>query len=246
MIGQAWAVKRPVRRPASPPLRSAFAGFRFPPEVIVVAVRWYLRYGLSYRDVEELLAERGVEVDHVTVFRWVQRFTPLLSDAARFCRHLPGDRWYVDEIYVKVNGIWRYVYRAVDQYGQVIDVMISARRDAEAARRFFQRALATLKVVPVEVVTDGAPVYPAVLDELIRSAWHHVERYANNPIESDHAQLKRRLRPMRGLRTDRTAQVIITGHAFVQNIRRGHYELGVDASATMRISEAFAELAAAI
>ena len=98
-----------------------------------------------------------------------------------------------------------------------------------------------MKVVPVEVVTDGAPVYPAVLDELVPSAWHHVERYANNPVESDHGQLKRRLRPMRGLRTDRTAQVITTGHAIVQNIRRGHYELGVDAPAQLRVSEAFAE-----
>jgi transposase-like protein len=83
--------------------------------VIVLAVRWYLRYGLSYRDVEELLVERGVEVDHVTVYRWVQRFTPLLADAARFARHAPGDRWFVDETYVKVNGVWRYVYRAVDR-----------------------------------------------------------------------------------------------------------------------------------
>jgi IS6 family transposase len=89
--------------------RSAFAGFRFPAEVIVVAVRWYLRYGLSYRDVEELLAERGIEVDHVTIYRWVQRFTPLLADAARFARHSPSDRWFVDETYVKVNGVWRYV-----------------------------------------------------------------------------------------------------------------------------------------
>ena len=105
-------------------LASAFAGFRFPPEVIMVAVRWYLRYGLSYRDVEELLAERGIEVDHVTVYRWVQRFTPLLADAARFARHSPGDRWFVDETYVKVNGVWRYVYRAVDQHGQVIDVLL--------------------------------------------------------------------------------------------------------------------------
>ena len=102
--------------------RSAFAGFRFPPEVITLAVRWYLRYGLSYRDVEELLAERGVEVDHVTVYRWVQRFTPLFADAARPLRHATGDRWFVDETYVKVAGRWRYLYRAVDQYGQVIDV----------------------------------------------------------------------------------------------------------------------------
>jgi transposase-like protein len=113
--------------------------------VIVVAVRPYLRFNLSYRDVEELLVERGVDVDHVTVYRWVQRFTPLLADAARFCRHSPGDRWFVDETYVKVNGVWRYVYRAVDQYGQVIDVLVSARRDADAARRFFRRALSTLE-----------------------------------------------------------------------------------------------------
>jgi transposase, IS6 family len=88
---------------------SAFAGFRFPPEIIVLAVRWYLRFGLSYRDVEELLTERGIEVDHVTVYRWVQRFTALLADAARPCRHAVGDRWYVDETYVKVAGRWRYV-----------------------------------------------------------------------------------------------------------------------------------------
>jgi transposase-like protein len=132
-------VKQAARSdPWSPP-RSAFAGFRFPPAVIVVAVRWYLRYGLSYRDVEELLAERGIEVDHVTVYRWVQRFTSLLADAARFCRHCPGDRWFVDETYVKVNGVWRYVYRAIDRHGQVIDVLVSARRDAASARWFVGR-----------------------------------------------------------------------------------------------------------
>ena len=120
---------------------SAFAGFRFPPEVIVLAVRWHLRFGLSYRDVEELLGERGIEVDHVTVYRWVQRFTPLLADAARPCRHAVGDRWYVDETYVKVAGRWRYVYRAVDQHGQIIDVYVSPRRDTRAARRFFVTAL---------------------------------------------------------------------------------------------------------
>ncbi|MEU7873078.1 IS6 family transposase [Dactylosporangium sp. NPDC049140] len=228
------------------PPRSAFAGFRFPPEVIVVAVRWYLRYYLSYRDVEELLVERGVEVDHVTVYRWVQRFTPLLADAARFGRHAPGDRWQVDETYVKVNGVWRYVYRAVDQHGQVIDVLVSARRDADAARRFFRRALSTLKITPSEVVTDAAAVYPAVLDELIPSAWHHVEQYANNPIEADHSQLKQRLRPMRGLRTDKTARVIIAGHAFMQNLRRGHYEFAVDAPPATRVAIAFSELAQAI
>src|SRR5262245_62580375 len=136
-------------RPWLPP-SSAFAGYRFPPEVIVVAVRSYLRFSLSYRDIEELLLERGVEVDHVSVYRWVQRFTPLLADAARFARHAPGRRWFVDETYVRVNRIWRYVYRAIDENGQVIDVLVSARRDAASARRFFQGALAKLKVTPGE------------------------------------------------------------------------------------------------
>jgi transposase, IS6 family len=180
------------------------------------------------------------------VFRWVQRFAPLLADAARFTRHAPGDRWYVDETYVKVNGVWRYVYRAVDQLGQVIDVLVSPRRDAGAARRFLRPALTALKVKPNEVVTDAAAIYPAVLDELIPSAWHHVERHANNPIEVDHSQLKHRLRPMRGLRTDRTAQTIIAGHAFMQNLRRGHYELGLDAPSGLRVATALTELAATI
>jgi transposase-like protein len=228
------------------PPASAFAGFRFPAEVIVVAVRWYLRFNLSYRDVEELLLERGIEVDHVTVYRWVQRFAPLLADAARFTRHAPGGRWFVDETYVKFNGVWRYVYRAIDQHGQVVDVLVSARRDADAARRFFHRALAIPRVTPIEVVTDAAPVYPAVLDELIPSAWHHVQRHANNPIEADRSRLKHRLRPMRGLQTDRTAQVIIAGHAFMQNLRRGYYELGLDAPPGLRVAAAVRELAEAI
>jgi transposase-like protein len=229
-----------------PVSQSAFAGFRFPAEVITVAVRLYLRYGLSYRDVEELLAERGVQVDHVTAYRWVQRFAPLFADAARFTRHSPDDRWFVDETYIKVNGVWRYIYRAVDQHGQIIDVLVSKHRDGEAARRFFQRALTTLKVTPTEVVTDAAPVYPRVLDELVQAAWHHVERYANNRIEADHSRLKHRLRPMRGLRTDRTAQVIITGLAFLQNLRRGHYELATETARPLRVAAAFTELASAI
>ncbi|GAA1791681.1 IS6-like element IS6100 family transposase [Planosporangium flavigriseum] len=212
----------------------------------MVAVRWYLRFNLSYWDAEELLVERGIEVDHVTVYRWVQRFTPLLADAPRYCRHAPSDRWFVNETYVKVNGVWRYVYRAIDQYGQVIDVLVAARRDADAARRFFRRALSALKVTPTEVVTDAAAVYPAVLDELIPAAWHHIEQYANNPIEADHSRLKHRLRPMRGLRTDHTAQTVIAGHTFLQNLRRGHYELELDAPPTLRVTAAFTELAHAI
>jgi transposase-like protein len=229
-----------------PTARSAFAGFCFPPDVIVLAVRWYLRFGLSYRDVEELLAERGIEVDHVTVYRWVQRFTPLLAEAARPCRHRVGDRWQVDETYVKVAGRWRYVYRAIDQFGQVIDVFVSPRRDSTAARRFFERAIGTTKILPSEVVTELAPTYPVVLEELLPTAWHRTDRYANNRIEADHGRLKARLRPMRGLRQEHSARVVIAGHAFVQNVRRGHYELAVEEPVKRRLAVALDELALAI
>ena len=196
--------------------------------MIVLAVRWYLRFGLSYREVEELLAERGIEVDHVTIYRWVLRFTPLLADAARPCRHVVGDRWQVDETYVKVAGRWRYVYRAIDQFGQIIDVFVSSRRDATAARRFFQQAIGTTKMTPVEVVTDRAAASPVLLDELLPMAWHRTEQYANNRVKADHGRLKARLRPMRGLKQDRSARAVIAGHAFVQNVRRKHYELAVE------------------
>ena len=224
---------------------SAFAGFRFPPEVILLAVRWYLRFGLSYRDLEELLAERGIEVDHVTFRRWVQRFTPLLGDAARPCRHAVGSRWFVDETYVKVAGRWRYVYRAVDQHSQVIDVYVSARRDIAAARKFFATAL-TAHGEPDEVVTDLAPALEHVIEELLADVFHNTEQYANNRVECDHGRLKARLRPMRGLKTDRSAQVVINGHAFIQNVRRGHYELGTEADSRLRLAAAFDELARAI
>lgn len=133
---------------------SGFTGFRFPPEVILLAVRSYLRYGLSSRDRDEPLAERGIEVDHVTTLhRWVQRFTPLLIDAARPRRHLGGDRWFVDETSCQVSGVWSYGYRAVDQRGQVIDVYVSQRRDIAS---FFTAAL-SVHDVPAEVVAGRAP-----------------------------------------------------------------------------------------
>ena len=243
--GQTCCHDSPPPRPAGI-ARSAFAGFCFPAEVIVLAVRWYLRFGLSYRDVEELLAERGIEVDHTTVYRWVQRFAPLLAEAARPCRHAVGDRWQVDETYVKVAGHWRYVYRAVDQFGQVIDVFVSPRRDTAAARRFFERAIGTTRVTPTEITTDRAAAYPAVLDDLLPATWHRTDRYANNRIECDHGRLKARLRPMRGLKHDRSAKVVLAGHALVQNLRRGHYELAVEEPACLRVAAAFDELALAI
>jgi transposase-like protein len=140
---------------------------------------------------------------------------------------------------------WRYVYRAADPDGQVIDVYLSPRRDRGAARRFFTAALRA-HGAPDEVVTDLAPVLAHAIAELLPAAFHHTQRYANNRVECDHGRLKARLRPMRGLKTDRTARVIIGGHAFLQNLRRGHYELGVASrNRHLLIAAAFDELAPA-
>ena len=190
-------------------------------------LRWYLRFDLSYRDLEELLAERGIEVDHVTLYWWVQRFSPLLIDAAGPCRHAVGSKWFVDETYVKVAGVWRYVYRVVDEAGQVIGVYVSKRRDIAATRRYFNAAIRA-HGKPDEVVTDRSPAFANVIADLLPGAVHNTDTYANNRVECDHGRLKARLWPMRGLKTDRTASVIFRGHAFMQNGRRGHYELGVD------------------
>jgi transposase-like protein len=122
----------------------------------------------------------------------------------------------VDETYVKVAGQWRYVYRAIDQFGQVIDVVVTARRDADAAQRFFERAIGATEVSPSEVTTDRAPVYSTVLEEPLLVAWHRTDRYANNRVEADHGRLKAWLRPMRGLKKDRSVRVILAGHAFIR------------------------------
>jgi transposase, IS6 family len=151
----------------------------------------------------------------------------------------------VDETYVKVAGKWRYVYRAVDQHGQIIDVYVSPKRDIRAAGRFFKTSLRA-HGEPAEVVTDRAPALRAVIDELIPAAFHNTEQYANNRIEADHGRLKARLRPMRGLKRDHTARVIMRGHALMQNVRRGHYELGVEARPRRRVAAAFTELARTI
>ena len=206
---------------------SAFAGFRFPREVIAIAVLSCLRYGPSYRDVEELLVERGIRVDHVTVYWLVQRFTSEFIEAARPCRRLPSDRWSVDETYVRVAGRWTYLYRAIDQHGQVIDVMVSVRRDLAAARRLFTRALA-VGVRPVEVTTDRAPAYP-------RGA-------RPTATEADHSRLKARLRPMRRLQRLRSAQAASAGHAFVQNLRRGYYKIATDEDLADRVRMTFEHL----
>jgi IS6 family transposase len=140
---------------------------------------------------------------------------------------------------------WRYVYRAVDQNGQVIDVYVSKKRDVKAATRFFSTAFRA-HGEPAEVTTDRSPALARTMVELLSGTHHDTTQYANNRVESDHGRLKARLRPMRGLKRDRTASVVMSGHAFMQNLRRGHYELGLDARPGLTVAAAFDELALAL
>jgi transposase, IS6 family len=172
----------------------------------------------------------------------VQTVTVEFIDAARPSRHAGGDRWFVDETYVKVAGRWIYLYRAVDQHGQVIDVFLSQHRDSAAARALLTRAL-RLSPAPIEVTTDRAPVYPRVIDEHVPGPRHVLEQYANNRVEADHGRLKARLRPMRGLKRLASARTIAVGHAFVQNLRRGAHEIVADQSPRDRVRAAFEKLA---
>lgn len=202
-----------------------FSGYRFPPEIIALAVRWYLRYRLRYAAVAELLAERGVRVDPASIYAWVRAFAPLYEDAARPFRRGVGSAWSVDETYVKVAGEWAYVYRAIDGRGQVIDVYVSGQRATEDAATFFRRAIEATGVAPAEVATDCAAAYPPALAAALPEAVHETGKQVQQRIERDHQHLKGRVRGMRGFKTLAGASVLCRAHAFLRNLRSGHYDI---------------------
>ena len=223
---------------------SAFSGYRFPEEVIALAVRWYLRYRLSYVEVAELLAERGVAVDPSTVYDWVQAFTPRFLEAARPHRTRAGTRWRVDETLLKVGGQWRYVFRAIDEHGQVVDVYLSDHRDAASARAFFERAIAATGVTPTRVTSDKAKCYPPALRTVLPGAEHRSSKYLNNGLERDHQFLKGRVRPMRRFKATATASLFCRGHALIRNLGRGFSRLAAGVPPRLRLATAWAALAA--
>jgi transposase-like protein len=191
--------------------------------VIALAVRWYVRYRLSYAEVSEWLAERGIMVDQSTIYRWVQRYLPLFGEAARRYRQAVGLDWRLDETYARIRGDWHYIYRAIDGRGQIVDAYVSARRDMPAARAFFEQAIASSGTTPRRVITDKAAVYPPALGLALPSVAHRTKQYRTNGIERDHGFLKERLRPMRGLKSVDATVVFSRGHALMRNIRRGFY-----------------------
>jgi transposase, IS6 family len=170
---------------------SAFSGRAFPDDIIALAVRWYVRYRLSYAEVSEWLAERGVVVDQSTIYRWVQRFLPLFAEAACKYRQAVGLNWRVDETYARIRGRWHYIYRAIDDRGQIVDAYVSPTRDTVAAQQFFWRAIASSGTTPHRVITDKAATYPPALASAVPGVLHRTGRYRTNGVERDHGFLKR-------------------------------------------------------
>ena len=214
--------------PMIKPRPALFKWRHFEPEIIVCAVRWYLRFSLSYRDVEELLVERGLPADHTTIWRWVQRYAPELNKRCRRELKPTNGSWRVDETYICQGGNWRYLYRAVDSSGATIDFWFSAERDAVAAKRFFQKALqAPGHPRPRVITVDGNPSYPKVIAELKRE--RKLGRrcrcrtcpYLNNVVEQDHRGIKRRVNASQGFRSFHGAWRTIQGYEVLHMIRKG-------------------------
>lgn len=186
-----------------------------------------MRFRLPYADQAELLAERGIHVDPSTIFDWVQHFTPLYQEAARPRRRRVGQRWSIDDTHIRIAGQWSYVFRAIDEDGQVIDVDVSATRDTAAAKAFLTRAVERSKVTPSLATTDRAAIYPPALRAVLPDVIHITGKLVQQRIERDHQHLKGRTRALRGFQTLSCTQVVCAGHGFMRNLRNGFYDLGV-------------------
>src|SRR5918998_3437435 len=206
----------------------SFKGRQFTTEVILWAVRWYLMFPISYRDLELMLQDRGVVVDHTTIFRWIQAYAAELEKRIRPHLRLSNGSWRVDETYVKVKGRWMYLYRAVDSRGQTIDFLLSAKRDAEAAKRFFRKALGQPHTVdPRTITVDKNPAYPCAVAEMKEDGelWRFARlrqcKFLNNMVEQDHRRVKCLVRPGLGFGGLHTARRTLAGYEAVAMIRKG-------------------------
>lgn len=203
----------------------------YQPDIILCCVRWYLSYPLSYRQVEELITERGLPVDHSTVFRWVQNYAPELDKRCRRYLRPTNDSWRVDETYIKVKGKWKYLYRAVDSVGNTLDFLLTAKRDAKAAKRFFRKTLkAAHNQQPRVITVDKNPAYPTAMDELKtkqelpQTVELRQRKYLNNIVEQDHRFIKRLVKPGMGFGSFNTARRTIRGYETMHMLRKGQIQ----------------------
>jgi transposase, IS6 family len=200
----------------------------YQPDIILLTVRWYLRYNLSFRDLVEMMGERGLSIAHTTIMRWVHQYGPELDERIRRYLKTTNDSWRVDETYVKVKGQWMYLYRAVDSEGNTIDFYLSKTRNTEAAKHFFKKALRSFHVSKPRVITVAKnPAYPMAIEELKNPKKMPVGiqlrrvKYLNNIVEQDHRFIKKRIRSMLGLKSFSTATSVISGIEAMHMIKKG-------------------------
>jgi putative transposase len=203
-----------MKKPPDPTYRH-----RFPAELISHAVWLYHVFSLSFRDVELILAERGVIVSYESIRRWCRKFGASFANKLRRRRPRPGDKWHLDEVFIRIQGEQHYLWRAVDQDGIVLDILVQGRRDAGAAKRFFKRLLKGLQYVPRVLVTDKLGSYGVAKRELLPDVEHRKSRYLNNRAENSHRPTRRRERQMQRFKSARQAQRFLSAHAFIY----GHF-----------------------
>jgi transposase-like protein len=218
-----------MNQPPLPHASSLFRGRHFDRTVIILCVRWYITYKLSYRDLVEMMAERGVDVSHTSILRWDQCYLPEFEKRWRRYARPVGTSWRVDETYVRVRGRWTYLYRAVDKHGLTVDFLLSGHRDIAAAKRFFTRAIER-HGAPERVTLDGYPATHSAVAELKKSGMLRPQtkvwtsKYLNNIVEQDHRRVKQRIYPMLGFKQFRNAAITISGIELVQKIRKGQFD----------------------
>ena len=226
-------------------------GMRFPIDVILVCIRWYAAYPLSYRHLEEMMEERGVFVDHSSINRWAVRFLPLLEKVFRKYKRPVGGSWRMDETYIKVKvkikGVWKYLYRAVDKAGKTVDFLLTAKRDQAAAKRFFAKAMQA-NGIPDKVTMDKSGANKAAIDDINDGLENSIVvrqvKYLNNIVEQDHRAIKRVTRPMLGFKSFRSAKNVLAGIELMHMIRKG--QLMMEDSHEMSFADQFYALAGQI
>jgi putative transposase len=207
----------------------SYKGFRFPVEIINHCVWLYHRFPLSFREVEEMMLERGIVVSHETIRQWCAKFGQTYANGLRRCRPRPGDTWHLDEVYIKIAGKTHYLWRAVDQHGNVLDILVTSRRDTKAATRFFRKLLTDLEYAPRVLVTDKLGSYQAARRGVLRSVEHRRSKYLNNRAENSHQPTRQRERAMKRFTSARHAQRFLSAFSGISpHFRPRRHRLSVE------------------